>query len=776
MPELIYLNDSLESTVDRILADNELQGCGLGKRKITRTLKSFQGDEIACSVFLKKYALREEEGKIIEFTLDEAKDRWAEHVASAEKEFPRTGRKRKEYFRELYEYFLPAGRQMFALGNKYVKKATLTNCYVTKIEEDSIEGIYDAAKRIARTYSYGGGIGLCIGELRPARATVSNSARFSTGAVSFMELYSMTTGLIGQKGRRAALMITCPVGHPDIEDFVEIKHNNVDKVKYANLSIKLTDEFMEAVVSDSDFILKFVTKHEVIERSIRARDLWVKIIQSARDSAEPGLLFWDRAVEMSPSDTYESMKIHSTNPCAEQFMDSGSACVLGSMLLHKFVINPFTENAEFDFKLFGEFVARGVRHLDNIVELNFTKHGLEEQENSARDGRRIGLGLTGLADMFAALRIKYDSKEAIEFADKLMNFKKICEYGASIELAKIRGSFPLYNPEIHFSRGFCATLPDEIKEKAMVFGLRNVAISTIAPNGSLSIIAQCSSGGEPIFAFSYIRNVMLGENEKKEFTINHQGVSRFFVVTGETKLPEYWVSAHEIDYKHRIKLQGVLQKHIDASISSTINLPRDADAEVVGQIYFDAWKEGLKGITVYREGSREGILISDEFAKQAGIPNMDSVIYCVRAEGGDKFYIMISYKNKDIRDPYQVFVMNYKKTETDSFVKTGNALVKMLAQNGVCEKRIQKYADRSINSLAKITRFLSLSMKTDNLENALSVLDENAYVGTIAAKLNQILQKSVSARSFTCPRCESSNVKMEEGCVSCIDCQWSGCN
>jgi len=1191
--KLIYLSDSLEATVDRILSDNELENCGLGKRKVTRCLKSFQGDEIACSVFLKKYALRDNDNIILEYTIDEAKYRWAKRISSAEKLFKgNKGRFLKpspdEYFRELYEYYLPAGRQMFALGNDFIKNATLSNCYTTKIEDDSLEGIFDAAKKLARTYSYGGGTGICIGELRPSKSKVSNSARFSTGAVSFMELFSLTTDLIGQciakgervltksglkpienittndeiwtkegfisvsrtfkngpkqvfkirdqlgyeikaskdhifltekdgelvekklkdfnsgdpiilipgtpiekdyiklntmeyisksgkqnkvklpdlldeklayilgysygdgsveydkydepshlslacsndwnkikeqlvayikdkfgynskisagdgnleririhsknicnylknndllkqksgdlifpplvlkstssvqmaflagyfdadgyssgkkkgyvfssicykfltqtklvlmangiitrnhfenrsrfgwrdlhsinvtgaffqkrfiefmgksikvrkcnhvskrdqyltpfrpksldiqynkfsycpdntqylsancfnklkkeathlpqilirssvtcvtkdsvcetydlhlereniyfcegfqvhnSGRRGALMITIPVSHPDIEHFIEIKHNNIDKVKYANISIKLSDNFMNAVIKDEEFLLSFETAHEKINKTVRAKELWQKIIQSARDSAEPGLLFWDRAVEMSPSDTYPGMRIHSTNPCAEQFLHPGSSCVLGSLLLHKFVINPFRDDARFDYDLFKEMVKRGVRHLDNIVELNFGCHGLKEQEVAAKNGRRIGLGITGLADTYAALKIKYDSKQALEFADEFMNIKKNTEYNTSINLAVERGSFPLYDASKHFERGFCKTLPDEIKKRAKDKGLRNVAISTIAPNGSLSIIAQCSSGIEPIFALNYHRFVEMGQKTKKKFIVCHQGLTRYFNTTNKlsedfSKLPECWVVAHQVDYKHRVKLQGVLQKHIDASISSTINLPKDVDVETVGQIYIDAWKEGLKGITVYREGSREGILITDDFAQLAGTPEMDTAIHCVRAEGGDKFYILISYKKGDIKNPYQVFVLNYKRAENDAFLKISNALIRMLLTNGVPEVRINKYIARSTNSLGKLTRFISLSMKTNNFEDAVKILEEHAFAGTLASKFYDIFSKSIAVKSAVCrnPNCGSSNVRMEEGCMRCLDCDWSGCN
>jgi len=272
--ELIYLNDDFDSTVNRILNDNDLKSCGLDFDKIARTLRSFGGDEIAVSVFYKKYALRNENDFIVEFTLDEAKDRWAKEVASVES----NKEEYEKYFRELYNYLLPGGRQMYALGNNYVKNATLSNCYVIGLNGDSIEDIFDAAKSMAKTYSYGGGVGICLGKLRPKGTKVSNSAKYSTGAVSFMELYSVVTGVIGQNFRRAALLISLPVNHPDIEDFIEIKHNNTDKVKYANISVKITDEFMNAVLEDRDFDLVFGTKHERVKKTVKAIGLWNKII------------------------------------------------------------------------------------------------------------------------------------------------------------------------------------------------------------------------------------------------------------------------------------------------------------------------------------------------------------------------------------------------------------------------------------------------------------------------------------------------------------------
>lgn len=772
MSKLTYSNDDIDLVVERILSDSELHSCGLGKRKVMRCLKSFQGDEIATAVFLKKYALRDDNNNIVEFTLEEAKDRWAQAISEIENSFGSSID--TSYFRELYDFFLPAGRQMYALGNPYVPNATFSNCYVVDLEDDSIEGIFDAAKKMAKTFSYGGGVGLSIGKLRPKNAKVSNSAKFSTGAVSFMELFSTTASLIGQNGRRAALLLSIPVNHPDVEDFIEIKHNNTDKISSANISIMMTDDFMRAVETGDSYKLVFKTGHETIEKTIDARVLWKKIIVSAHDSAEPGILFYDVAKRMSPSDTYPEMEIKTTNPCGELWLEKNGACCLGSLLLHKFVENPFTEDAYFNFELFEAQIKKAVRHLDNIVEANISRHALQGQRDTAAAGRRIGLGITGLADMLVALGLKYDSEESLQFVEKVMFSKMQAEYTASAELAWERGCFKLFDANKHFERGFCKQLPENIKELCKK-GLRNVTLSTVAPSGSLSIIGQCSSGIEPVFALSYKRYVNLG-SERSEFVVTHPGLQRFFEVTGAEDVSDVWRVAHQINYHFRILMQSVIQSKTDSSISSTINLPRDIDINVVSDLYMHAWKSGLKGITVYREGSREGILVTETDEYSNDRIAMDTTIKCVRAEGGDKFYIMISYKNGNIKDPYQVFVLNYKRVENDSFVKISNAIIKMLLSQGVEEKRVEKYIERSQNSLVKLTRFLSLSMKTGNLDKAVEILEEHAFAGSLASRLYNILSNSLEMKKALCKRCKGSNVRMEEGCMRCLDCDWSGCN
>lgn len=786
MNKLIYLIDTLENAIDRIIENEELKNQGLNKEKVKKTIRSFEGDELASVVFLKKYALRDKDNQIIEFTLEEAKDRWAKAILEVDKKFP--GEKDLNYFRELYDYCLPAGRQMVGLGSD-IKNITYSNCYVLAIKDDSIESIYETAKKMARTYSYGGGVGTDISILRPKNAKVSNSAKFSSGAVSFMELFSETTGLIGQSGRRGACLLSIDVSHPDIFEFIEAKQGDNQKIKNANISIKITDEFMNAVKNDGDFELKFKTGHEEIKNIIKARDLWDKIIKSAHKSAEPGLMFWSKAQVESPSDCYKSLKIHTSNPCSEILLESNDiseqeitgndggtsgACVLASLLLHNFVKNPYAKNAFFDFDMFKNMVSRAIRHLDNVVELNIAAHPLQEQKNSAILGRRIGLGMTGVADMLASLCIKFDSQEALDFMEKLMKEKMSSEYEASILLSKERGPFPLFNASIHYGKGFSSRLPKSIIDLGKKFGQRNVSISTCAPSGSISIIAHSTSGIEPMFCEFYSRFVSMG-GKREEFKVFHPGVVRLKNTENVCVSGDIYISAHDVNYNFRINLQAIAQKYIDSSISSTINLPKETTEETVGEIYMKAWLAGLKGITVYREGSREGVLVTKEFEEKVKIKDTDTVVHCVRAEGGDKFYIMISYKDRDIHKPYQVFVMNYKKTESDSFTKIANSLIKMLKEKGVPDERIDKYIARSSTSLSKMTRFLSLSMKTDNLSAAVEILNDNAFAGTLAGNLYNILNDSVSAQQNLCPSCNKNSLRMSDGCAICVECGWSKC-
>ncbi len=755
---------TLDDAISRLIQDSELQASELTKKEAKVSLAYFKGDELATTVFLKKYALRDDKNNFLELTLPESQDRCIKAVTEIDPTFSRESQER------LHRYFLAAGRQLLALGNPFLSKASYSNCYDTAIEEDSLEGIFNTAYKIARTYSFGGGQGICLGTLRPHNALVSNTARTSTGSVSFGALFSYITGAIGQYGRRGALLLSLPVYHPDIEEFIQVKHHNRDSLRYANISVKITNEFMEAVKEGKQFRLHFETSKEKIERTVDARTLWQQIIQAARDSAEPGLLFWDHIVDESPSDNYVELKLVCTNPCSELPLSPDEACVLGSLLMHKFVSNPFTPTAEFEFDLFKRVIRLAVRYLDDIVELNLTRHPLPSQSEKAKLGRRIGLSLTGLADMMVALNQKYYNPDLLE---EIFRVKCETEYMASIDLAKERGAFPLFDARVHYSRGVPSRLPAEIIEAGKKWGQRNLTISTVAPSGSISIIGQCSNGIEPIFATSFTRVVELGK-KRVEFRGLHPGLIRLKETNPEANI-EQVETAYTVDPEQRLEMQRIAQQYVDSAISSTINLPEDTTTETIANIYMSAWEKKLKGVTVYRANSREGIFISEDGKPSHKSEKLDTATHKFTAEGGDTFYVHVSYRDGDISKPYQVFVTNYKAADNDRFVKIGNSLHRMLVGQ-VPDQKLGQQLERSNSALSKLTRLLSLSLKHDLLIQALPILQEHAYVGTLSFHLHKILQNSAGKSKCCCPHCGGENLRSENGaCATCLDCGTSLC-
>ncbi len=607
-------------------------------------LEFFKGDVLRTRTFLDKYALKNIAGEILENVPTQMWERVAREIASVESTLSLKREWQNKFYYLLENFrFIPGGRILFAAGSE--RKSTLLNCYVIPIKEDSIEGIFDFAKEEARTYSYGGGVGTDISILRPRGTMVHNSALFSTGAVSFMEIFSLVTGTIGQSGRRGALMLTISVDHPDVIHFIDIKSkpnertkemvgymraifgdyftdNQYQKieeflgsqqVRYANISVRVTDEFMKAVINDSDFQLRFQSpKTGRVEIKIRARELWDKLIQSAWKSAEPGIMFWDNIVKESTSE-YNGMNVVTTNPCSEIPLEPYGCCCLGNINLASIVRDPFGKNSHIDTQEVDRLVEYGVRFLDNVLTYAYPRHPLRGQAEQSLKTRRIGLGFTGLGSMLAMLKVRYDSEEALDLVDRLFERIRNRAYQASADLAKERGTFPLFDKDKHLKSNFIKRLPLDLKNKIKKYGLRNVAILTVPPVGSGSILAGVSSGVEPIFALKYQRR---SESLKqKEFWVEDHTLQKYREVSGTSmndEVPPYFVTAHEIDPFFRVKMQSVIQKYIDHAISSTINLPKSIDVGTVEKIYMEAWKLGCKSITVYREGSREGVLVTEK--------------------------------------------------------------------------------------------------------------------------------------------------------------------
>jgi len=515
--------------------------------------------------------------------------------------------------------FMPAGRILAGRGlHKLGRKITLSNCYVMPKVEDNIESIFDTAKYMARTYSYGGGVGLTLSKLRPKGAKVNNAASTTTGAVSFMDLYSLVTGLIGMKGRRGALMLNLDCNHPDIEDFIDVK-NDLKKVNYANISVNVTDEFMKAVIEDKDYELYFKVEAtgEEIRRTVRAKELFRKIAKSNWNMAEPGILFIDRINSWHLLSEDEEFEFAGVNPCAEETLPAWGSCNLSSINLSEFVRNPFTEKARFEFDNFAEMVREGVIYLNEVLDENMELHPLPQQREMAREYRQIGLGIMGVADMFIKMGVRYGSPESIELIHQIGKVLINEALRQSALLAKAYGPFPRYKKEAVLKSPFLLANANEVVlDLIEKYGLRNSQLLTIPPTGSISTLIGCSNGLEPIFQISYIRKSESLHQEDTYYKVFTPIVKQYMERNGisrEEDLPDFFVTTSNLDYKERIEVQAAWQQYIDASISSTVNVPKEFTVDEVEELYIYAWKRGLKGITIYREGcARDGILISNK--------------------------------------------------------------------------------------------------------------------------------------------------------------------
>lgn len=499
--------------------------------------------------------------------------------------------------------FIPGGRIMHGAGREDIT-TTLNNCYVVAIRDDAVKAIYEAIQEEALTYKFGGGCGHDLSVLRPGGSAIEGTGGESCGPTGFMNLFSENTNTIAQHGRRGANMQTLRVDHPDIEKFVNIKRGNRNMVKYSNISVLLTREFLEAVETDSNFDLKWGGK---VYSTVRATDLWQTIVTAAHESAEPGIIFWDTMRDYHNAE-YCSPLV-STNPCAEQPLPDGGCCNLGSINLERFVDSDgnFMENE------FCDTAATATRFMDNVVDYNVERHALRVQKENAMNDRRIGIGLLGLGDMFVRMKIKYDSDEALQVAENVCKLMRDTVYETSVEIAREKEPFPNFELKEFSKSKFVKELPDSLQKQIGKHGIRNSTLLTVPPTGSGAIVGRVTSGIEPIFQTSYFRRVKQNRdygNTFKEFKVYHPIIDKLFGT--DERLPDYVVPAHKIDPYFRVKMQGVIQKYIDSSISSTVNLPADIDREAVADIYLTAYRSGLKGITVYREGSREGILVTEE--------------------------------------------------------------------------------------------------------------------------------------------------------------------
>ena len=571
-------------------------------QKIYNIENYYEGDSLGADILKNKYLAPWETHPY------ELWERQAKALASVEKTKKLQETWEKKFYSILENFkFTPGGRIMHGAGREDIT-TTLNNCYVVGIEKDSINAIYKTIKEEGRTYKFGGGCGHDLSVLRPSGDAINGTGGESCGPVGFMNLFSENTNTIAQHGRRGANMQTLRIDHPDIEKFIAIKTDDINMVKYSNISVLLTHDFMEAVENNKEFDLKW---GGTVYRTINAKELWGKIISHAHSSAEPGLLFWDTMTDYHNAE-YCSPLV-STNPCAEQPLPDGGCCNLGALNLERFVDN----DGNFMIDEFKDTVGIATRFLDNVIDYNLDRHALESQKQNAINDRRVGLGILGLGDMLVRMGIKYDSEDALQTVDQIMQIFRDTAYETSVDLAKEKEAFPHFDWTGLRKSKFIKNLPRHLKDKIRENGIRNSTVLTVAPTGSGGIVARVTSGIEPIFATSYKRRVKKNDGfgrEFNEYKVFHPIIERLF--GGDDDLPDYVVTAHNIDPYFRVKMQGVIQKYIDSSISSTVNLKAEVEEDTVADIYMTAYKAGLKGITVYREGSREGILITDEEEKK----------------------------------------------------------------------------------------------------------------------------------------------------------------
>ena len=509
--------------------------------------------------------------------------------------------------------FLFAGRILANRGlQKHGKKITYSNCYVVKAPEDNIESILDSAKEMARTFSYGGGCGISLRNLRPRGSKINNAAEETTGSVSFMHLYDVVTDTISQKGRRGALMIELPINHPDIEEFINVKLD-LDKITKANISIRMYDDFMRAYQENKDYKLSFDVKEtdEKIEKLIEPNEVLRQIATNNYKMGEPGMLFQDRIDSWHMLSEEPSFEYESVNPCAEEPLVRHGNCLLGSINLSEFVLDPFTSKARVPIDKLSYVVRQAVIALNEVLEEGIPLHPLKEQREASERWRPIGLGVMGFADMLIKLGISYGSYECLELSNLLGKVILNEAVRQSALIAKEAGTYPGYTKNILKSPFFIENLDPDVKKLVEKYGMRNSHVLSIAPTGSISTMLGISGGIEPLFATSYERRTQSLHDEDIKYKVYPHIIKEVMnnLDVNEESLPDYIVTAHNIHWVDRINTQSVWQKYIDASISSTINLPEESTIDEIENLYYYAWKTGCKGVTIYRNNcDREGIL------------------------------------------------------------------------------------------------------------------------------------------------------------------------
>ena len=705
----------------------------------------------------------------------------------------------------------------------YGKKVTYSNCYVLAINEDSIEAIYQTCADLARTFSYGGGVGIDISPLRAKGMAVNNAAKTTTGAVSFMNTFSNVSEVIGQNGRRGATMLSIDCHHPDLEEFIDIK-NDLNAVTKANISVRITDDFMEAVMNNEDWELSFETENgDKLTKTVSAVALFNKLAYNNWNMAEPGILFWDNIENYNLLSEDPEFHYAGVNPCAEEPLPNGGSCLLGS-----FNLAAYAKHGLFDFDAFRDDIYVVVKAMNDVLDEGLPLHPLEIQKQTVHDYRQIGIGVMGIADMLIQLGYKYDSNEAVDFCDRLGFFMANEAIKASALLAKKYGAYPKYNENAVLRSEFLrANTTDGTYNLVQCHGLRNSQILTIAPTGTLSTMLGISGGIEPIFSFSYTRKTQSLHGEDvcyKVFTPIAKDYMDRHQIENEEDLPDIFVNAQTINPLMRVKMQGAWQRHIDASISSTVNLPNSATEEEVFLLYVEAWKHKLKGMTIFRDGCARAAILTTTPKKEEKkepekvapkplenlLPQMDkglkfgdtimpsdSLVGLKRTiKSGCGTMHVNAFFDEDTGELREVFLSKGSKGGCLAFTNAVSRLISLLARKGA---PIEEIVDQ-LNSVVVCPSYASAraagkevspgSSCASSIAKALLEMhkqfqkmfmsdddEEEHFSKPEPVKLNKDrVRKEVNGPEYAiCPECGEKSLMYSGGCVSCNNCSYTKC-
>ncbi len=862
---------NLKNTRNIMLVETMETQSGSRKEKINPTYEEalkaavayFDGDELAAGVWLNKYAMKDSFGNIYERTPNDMHRRMAKEIARVESRYPNP-LSEDEIFAllERFKHIIPQGGPMTGIGNQY-QVASLSNCFVIGSNSDSYGGLMKTDEEQVQLMKRRGGVGHDLSHIRPAGAPVKNSALTATGVVPFMERFSNSTREVAQDGRRGALMLSISIKHPDAERFIDAKLDGT-KVTGANVSVRIDDAFMEAVKTGASYKQQFPINAEkpIYESEVDARRLWEKIIHNAWASAEPGVLFWDTIIRESIPDCYsdEGFATTSTNPCGEIPLCPYDSCRLLAINLLGYVEFPFTDKADFNFEKFGEHARLAQRIADDIIDLELEKieaiiakidkdpepaeikrTELELWENIRKkciDGRRTGIGITAEGDMLAALGIRYGSQESIEFAEEVHKTLAVEVYRGSVNMAKDRGAFAIFDWEKEKDNLFLNRLGEvdpSLLAEMKIHGRRNIAALTIAPTGTTSLMSQTSSGIEPVFMVSYKRRKKINPNDKnvrtdfidevgdhwQEFAVFHHQFVQWLLTQGYNptevqgwadadlqeliaKSPYYKATAPDVDWVNKVRLQGTVQKWVDHSISVTVNIPAETTEEMVAKIYLTGWESGCKGMTVYRDGSRSGVLISDK-PKEAGISvsehsapkrpkslEADVVRFNNNAE---KWIAVVGLLNDR---PYEIFTGRAEDAFHLPANVDGGFVMKNSDEKSAKTRYDFRYQDKdgffvTIEGLSRsfdpvfwnyaklISGVLRHRMPLPDVVRMIENLhldsdSLNTWKNGVIRALKRYIPAGTKAEGSQCESCGQEALVYEEGCLNCKNCGYSKCS